>query len=472
MGLVESVYDKMNKDLMNKFTLFIKSPYFNNSSLQVDLHLYLKSNGISSKSSVESLLKNKNLSLSNYKKIMATQLALLKKFFLIENIVLDDNDWLESLTSLDIKNTYLKKEANKFRKKIIVSKTSGKNYSVLNDFRLSEFETYILYNEKRFSSVDVLNSFKHRINLMDEYCVLIKLKQLCYYYNLFSSLNEVPNIAWKDAFEIEMTNSISNYSFLLKLFWKIVLIRKNELDEMIFDDVVSLLKHQEFQLVDYDNRKLIYSHMIGLCIALIVRKNLTKYNITLFDLYNKAIENGYMHELNGYIEQRTYKNIIRCALNNEEFDWVLLNLKNAKKYIISYEFEDSLNYNKAVYFYYLKKYDNALKYFSLVPYDNLYYSLDLRVFMLRIYYETEETELLFFLIDSFRAFLKRNNNYSKTIIQSVRHFINGVKRLASIHQRDKKKLIALREKFEKLNPVVEKKWFLEQINDAIFKIKF
>lgn len=110
--------------------------------------------------------------------------------------------------------------------------------------------------------------------------------------------------------------------------------------------------------------------------------------------------------------------------------------------------------------------------FSQLPYDTLFYAIDLRTYLIRLYFQLEEIDALFSLIDSFRTFLKRNKTHSIVMITSLRNFLNAIKKLAETNPRDLKKLKKMHKNIEALNPMVEKNWLLNEMQSKIDKLSF
>ena len=314
---------------------------------------------------------------------------------------------------------------------------------------------------------DLKSAFLTKNNSLDIYFLWNKLKILCAYYNMQSVFKFSDYLHWQKDIEHYMTHKKNVYNIAIEIYWKIIIIRKDLNNLLTFNEILNDINTCEFEKLDYDEQKEITQYVISLCIILIVRKNQTQLNLVLFDLYKLALTKSYLTNHNNKITQRTFKNIIRSAINNNKMNWAFETIMNSKKYINIIDQKDAYNYNIGVYYYYKNDFSKALKYFSKLPYDNLYYALDLRTFLVRIYFETEETDLLISLIDSFRAYLKRNKTFSKVLITSFRNFLNTVKRLNNISIRDKKKLKLLKIKIENQNPVIEKKWLLNTLEKRI-----
>ena len=75
--------------------------------------------------------------------------------------------------------------------------------------------------------------------------------------------------------------------------------------------------------------------------------------------------------------------------------------------------ENMKNYSYARLYFEKGQFDEALNFLSKVKYDNFALKYDIRVLMLRIYYELHYTEEALSLIDTFRHFIAENKSLSQ-----------------------------------------------------------
>ena len=91
------------------------------------------------------------------------------------------------------------------------------------------------------------------------------------------------------------------------------------------------------------------------------------------------------------------------------------------------------------------------------------YALSAKQLLVRTYFELGEYLVLDSLIDSFKIYLRRNKQISKTQKQEYLNFLSFVKNLTVLNPRDRQKIQKLNSRIEKASSVMPKKWLLEKI---------
>jgi len=152
--------------------------------------------------------------------------------------------------------------------------------------------------------------------------------------------------------------------------------------------------------------KEIYTHAINHCIRQNNKKKDAVFLRELFDLYQVGLEQGAFLE-NGFLSRWTYKNIVMTGLMLKEFEWV-------EGFIYQYESKlerkyrkDSFAYNLAFLYHATKQYDKAISQLNQVKFDDVFFNLNARNLLLKIYLELEEYEALDAHLNSFEVFIRR-----------------------------------------------------------------
>lgn len=144
----------------------------------------------------------------------------------------------------------------------------------------------------------------------------------------------------------------------------------------------------------------------------------------LFDIYKKELKlNIYKYE-HDFMRIHKFRNIIMSALNLKEYDWLE---KFTKKYYseLAPEYRENMyNYSLAVLNFNRAKYEESLKQFSNIKYDYFYLKVDIKNWMLLIYYELNLNEQAYSLIDTYKHFLAKNKNLSALFKKNNLDFLN------------------------------------------------
>jgi len=185
-----------------------------------------------------------------------------------------------------------------------------------------------------------------------------------------------------------------------------------------------------------------------------------KYLNELFDLYKIEIKEEIILE-NGKIPPSTYKNIVTLGLHLQQFAWTKQFINDYKTHIASVFAEDVFHYNLARLFFAKKEYKHVVFELNAVRFSEKFLALDTRVLLAQAYYELDEIDVLYSLLDSFYAYLKRKKN----IAYHQAHYLNFVsllKKMIRLLPQEKKKKEQLLELINR-QKMVEKKWLLDKL---------
>ncbi|MBK8041918.1 MAG: hypothetical protein IPK21_04210 [Haliscomenobacter sp.] len=95
-------------------------------------------------------------------------------------------------------------------------------------------------------------------------------------------------------------------------------------------------------------------------------------------------------------------------------------------------------------------------------YDDILFNLIAKSMLIKIYYEEGEFSALDSLLESLRTYISRKKTiaYQKNIYNNLIRF---TKRLVRLNPYDREQKDKLRKEIEAANPLLERKWLLEQL---------
>lgn len=150
----------------------------------------------------------------------------------------------------------------------------------------------------------------------------------------------------------------------------------------------------------------IYTYIQNHCIRQINRGN-SAYLRELFHIYCRLLELGLLLE-HGQLSPWHFKNIMTVALRLKEFDWAETFIQEKVK-LISADFRDNARtYNLAKLYFHQGEYSKVKKLLVKVEYEDVFYNLDSKTMLLKVYYEEGEDIALEALARTFLAYLRRN----------------------------------------------------------------
>lgn len=180
-----------------------------------------------------------------------------------------------------------------------------------------------------------------------------------------------------------------------------------------------------------------------------------------FDLYKSALELDLLVE-NNQISRFAFNNITAIALRVNELDW-------AENFIVSYrpklerQWRDATaSLNLARVAYARKDYKTALINLQRSDYKDLINNLIAKTLQLKIYYETDEYDLLASHLASMKTFIRRHTaiGYHRT---NYNRLVYYTEQMMSLNFNDPKAVAELRERMEKEKILTEKIWIGEML---------
>lgn len=204
----------------------------------------------------------------------------------------------------------------------------------------------------------------------------------------------------------------------------------------------------------------VYRFAINQCIRLINRGNI-EFGTIVLDLYEEALNSKYLL-VDGYLSRFTFKNIASMAVKIGEYDRAE---KFSNEYYSSLRKEErnsALNFNQALIGYHRKDFDIALRSLQEVDFKDHLFNLAAKLIQMKIYYESEELDLLDSHLDAMQMYILRKKviGYHKT---NYKNIIKMTRKLLKIKPGDTSAKNALKGEIKNAEMLPEKKWLLKQL---------
>lgn len=212
----------------------------------------------------------------------------------------------------------------------------------------------------------------------------------------------------------------------------------------------------------------LYTYALNYCVKKINSGKSGYYRET-FDLYKILLEQKIIFK-NGFLTQWTFKNIITVSIRLEEFDWTENFIRQYESFLLPEEKFNAVTYNRAVLFSARKNYKEALRELHNVEFTDSSYHLGAKIIQIKSYYELEETEALFALIDTFGKYLLRNHDladYRKKANANMLKLTKSIYQLKTVGPTMNSssfnlKKRRIKEQLNTIDPIANKDW-LEEI---------
>ncbi|NNC95565.1 MAG: hypothetical protein HKN92_08385 [Chitinophagales bacterium] len=192
-------------------------------------------------------------------------------------------------------------------------------------------------------------------------------------------------------------------------------------------------------------------------------KGKIEYVKELFE-WNKFLITENLLLVDGELSPWRFKNITIIGLKSKEYDWTAKFIDDMESYVSLSHREAVSTYCKAYLSYSIKDYDKAMDLLREVLTDDIFMEIDYRVLLIKIYYEKNELEALYNLLDSFRVYLGRNKVLSDYHKKVKLNWIKIVKKLMRILPGETKKLEELKTSIKETKEIDSKDWLFEMID--------
>lgn len=445
------------------FRKFLLSPYFNSRAELVIFCDYLRSQAPEFK---EKAVRKEKV----FKKLYPKQIYDEKQISYAMNFLLNqaerflaqremetkppliNNYLLKSLADRNL-NKHYKYQFDKTQKVLDGWKTENMNYYSL------EFQRYEIANSQ-FIAQKLRKFDKHLQNVvhsLDELYGLNKIKYTCE----MLSRSKVFKNAYMSPTEEDINSLIDKGNLrntpLALVYLEVYRLLEKENSEKNFEQLKLYLEEYKEEIPKSEKPD-IYFHGINYCIVQITNNNNKRYYAEeCLNLYLKGIEQKFLLN-NGFLTPSTFKNVIKLGLNLAKYDFIEAFIQKHHKTLEKEFQEDALHFNLADINYRKKKYEEAQIHLIQVQFSDLFYTLDSKTMLLKIYYETNEGDALFALIASFSIYLRRNKKITKETREAYLNFTNILGRIV---RATKYKYPTIIEKINETKLLYNRNWLLE-----------
>ncbi len=178
-----------------------------------------------------------------------------------------------------------------------------------------------------------------------------------------------------------------------------------------------------------------------------------------FDLYKIGFDKNYFRSA-GVLSRFTYLNAATIGLVLREFAWVEDLISNQCQYLETAYQEGLFSFNMARLEYQKGNFGLALQLLQRAEYKETMLALAAKTIQLKIYYETDEYDLLESHLQAITAFIRRKKvmGYHR---ENYLNLVRFVRKRLELPPLDKQAKQIFREAVEQAKPLAEKEWLLE-----------
>ena len=459
---------------LNRFAKFIHSPYFNKnqkitSLFDITHNDIKKGNAVKSKDTLWTMVGfadgYKDI---KFRKLCNDLVALYEEFLTVEQLLGDEM----------LKSNLLINGIKQNDNQILIEKHISKSNNIFDRIpdRSSDFYLQKYLNEKTLQNLKTnyekkedikkyinSESNQHLSEQLDAFYIIEKLRQA------------IDNITWSKQYKTEFILDLESTMDLIQKsenLGKITAVRVYYLIYQMFtiDDSQDL--YYELKLLAKNNiysfpkseQAEIFDALFSYCVPR-GNKGSEEFLREYLDLHEWGIAEEFILKT-GVLSPTSFRNYVFAGLRVSEFDRVENYINKNLHYLDPDRQENALFFNKARVHWYKNEYDEVLLNLNRVNYDDIWYNINSRYYLLTSYYELDELDVLESSIDSFLAFLRREKSIDTNRKNNQILFVNLLKRLIR-NQNDKVKLMKMKAELIDKKGVPNRNWLLEKIEDLL-----
>ncbi len=188
----------------------------------------------------------------------------------------------------------------------------------------------------------------------------------------------------------------------------------------------------------------------------------------IFDLYQAMVDRDLIYEGN-YVSQPDFKNIVTTGLRLGEVEWVSGFIEEFRGKLNPEFSENAFTYSMAWVHFTRREFDKALRMLLRVEFNDVYYHLDSKSLLMKVYFEMEEFDAFFSLVDAFKIYLRRNKFISEFQRETYHNFILLLNKLMKVKLRNNAMSLALHEEVCSTKPAADLVW-LKTKSEELMKV--
>ncbi len=339
------------------------------------------------------------------------------------------------------------------------------------------YESFMIESEKDYGfrlhgSISGNESLQIKSDQLDLFFLSLKLKDACEMINRsrILSMEYRPRMIDLIISYLQENHSIYDEYPAIQIYLNMYLMLTSEDHEKYFFLLKKLAQENESNFSTEELRS-IYGYAQNYCIRRLNQGD-TDFLNHLFELYKHILQNGLVF-VDTQNMQWEFKNFVSIGLRLKEYDWTFQIINIFKEKLPAEVKQNSYSYNLANYYYESGDYKKATKLLNSVEFTDIYYNLDSKAMLLKIYYKLEEDDSFYALISAFGIYLRRNKLISKDNAEIYNNLLRFTKKAFLLkskrpYERGKnyeKNLTRLKQSISKTKNIANVNWLQDVVSE-------
>ncbi len=461
-----SILHYFDKYEQNRLRKYLCSPYFNKNKILIELynflidHINAKTHAELEKEAIwEMLYGGEKYDDVRYRKHCSDLLKLIEGY--LAQQIYDENPLHQA--------TYLLQAVGRKKTEKLYNSTV-KTARRLSNQQLHRSANYYYYQYQIERNYYELSELEHNrtskrnveeiLNNLDRFFLAEKLR----YYCSVLSQQFVTSHEYKVLFIDEIISHIEKYHYQdvppIAIYYQVYLTHVDA-DNPDHYFKLKILLEKYGDLLPLHEAEEVYQSALNYCVRKLNQGN-QQFHQEYFDLYVVLLKKGLLFT-DGELSPWHFRNIVVIALRLGKYDWTENFIRDYQTVLPEAFRENAVSFNLAQLYFYQKKYKKVIELLQTVEYEDFSYNLNSKSLLLIIYYETDEIEPLYSLLESFRVYLNRHKDIPVNRRKSFLNLIKYIKKITKIMPGDKKSIQKLKEEIEVDKNIASRKWLKEKI---------
>lgn len=405
-----------------------------------------------------------------YFRIVKSQLTrLLEKFFIqkqLEKKSLYQNHFLKN--SLIEKGLFKyfeqqvaqekRKEKEQEKKKLL---KKGMDYYLSNYLSAVDYFNYLQLKSSRNISFDVI---ANSIRRLDEFFLIHRLHLMNSNLSIQRHLKIEEGLPFlEEVSQMVSSNYFTNSPLMQSYFYALQLFLHPE-EEHWLDKIQEQIEQQS-GIIPKQELNEFYTILINHYI----RKSSSgkNYYSKVLALYKLMAAYDFLCP-EQYITEGKFKNIVTLGCLFQEFDWTKTFIETYREKLPANNRDSVFHFNMGGFYFHQQQFEKAQNHLIQVEHFDVYYTVNVRSLLLRIYYETEQYFALTQAMSPFKDVIRKQKRFTTVYKQSYLRFISVLSKLTKMAQNYKpveKRKNQLAEKVKAYPSIFHQQWLLEKIGE-------
>lgn len=317
--------------------------------------------------------------------------------------------------------------------------------------------------ETRHGSRKVLPDFAVTMAELDNFYLARKLRIAAEMINAQNVLSGQADIKLLDEVRLLAGNAEFDQVVAVQVYKQVLNTLQSPDREEYFFELKQLVEEHGSEFPPKERQEL-FHYLKNYCIKRL-NTGATHFLEILFDIYQLQLKDPRVFK-GDPLSPWEYKNVVTIGLRLKKNEWVEEFIRKYNRYLEPEMQNNAFVYNMANWNFHQGNYRETLRLFQEVEFTDLYYQLDVRAILLKVYFETAEDESLHYHASAFRNFLSRNralSPYQKKIYRNLLRYTLQLNRM----KLQKERLSGLLKEIREVKQIADLRWLEQKVLEFV-----